>query len=83
MRQIQLRANEDKQQLTKKLAANKKKVLMSFEVDFDFFLTHFWPNVNRKFYSSRNITPQLVWTEIYSSIKGSASAYQFPGQYLP
>jgi len=56
---------------------------MSFEVDFDFFLTHFWPNVNRRFYSSRNITPQLVWTEIYSTIKGSASAHTYAGQYMP
>jgi superfamily I DNA/RNA helicase len=83
MRQIQLRANEDKQKLTKKLAAKKKKNLMSFEVDYEFFVTHFWPNVNRKFYSSRSITPQLVWTEIYSTIKGCASSHLFPGQYLP
>lgn len=57
MRQIQLKANKEKQQLTKKLAEKKKNNMMSFEVDFDFFCTHFWPNVNRKFYSSRNITP--------------------------
>lgn len=56
---------------------------MSFEVDFDFFCTHFWPHVNRRFYSSRNITPQLVWTEIYSTIKGSASSHMYPGQYMP
>ncbi len=56
---------------------------MSFEVDFDFFYTHFWPNVYKNFYSCRNITPQLVWTEIYSTIKGSAEAHIYPGQYMP
>lgn len=72
LRQIQLRENKDKQQLTKKLEKGKNKSKLSFEVDYDYFIVHFWPLVVRKYYSSRNITPHLVWTEIYSTIKGSA-----------
>lgn len=40
----------------------EKKAKISFEVDYDYFVTYFWPNVQRKYYSHRNITPQLVWT---------------------
>lgn len=35
---------------------------MSFEVDYDYFVVHFWPRVVKRYYSSRNITPHLVWT---------------------
>jgi hypothetical protein len=72
LRQIQLRENKEKQQLTKKLNKNKLKNILSFEVDYEYFVVHFWPRVIKKYYSSRNITPHLVWTEIYSTIKGSA-----------
>lgn len=56
---------------------------MSFEVDYDYFATYFWPTVQHKHYSARNITSHLVWTEIFSTIKGSASAHLYPGLYLP
>lgn len=55
---------------------------MSFEVDYDYFVIHFWPRVVKNYYSSRNITAHLVWTEIYSTIKGSATAHQYPAQFL-
>ena len=61
----------------------KNKKSLSFEVDYDYFYTYFWPNVRHKHYSAKNITPHLVWTEIYSTIKGSASAHLYPGLYLP
>lgn len=80
MRQIQLRENKVKQNLTEKLKKNKKA--LSFEVDYDYFLTYFWPNVRHKHYAARNITAHLVWTEIYSTIKGGASAHLYPGFYL-
>lgn len=51
-------------------------------MDYEYFVVHFWPRVVKKYYSSRNITAHLVWTEIYSTIKGSAEAHQYPGQYL-
>lgn len=82
LRQIQLRENREKQQLTKKLQKNKKSGIFSFEVDYEYFVVHFWPRVVKKYYSSRNITAHLVWTEIYSTIKGSAEAHHYPGQYL-
>jgi len=58
------------------------KTKLSFEVDYDFFFVNFWPTVNKKFYTSKNITAHLVWTEIYSTIKGSAASHQYPFQYL-
>lgn len=60
LRQIQLRENKEKQKLTEKLNKNKKN--LSFEVDYNYFSTYFWPSVKHKHYSSRNITPHLVWT---------------------
>lgn len=51
-------------------------------MDYDYFVTHFWPNVQKKYYCTRNITPHLIWTEIYSTIKGSASSHLYPGQYM-
>ena len=56
--------------------------MLSFEVDYDYFVVHFWPRVVKKYYSSRNITPHLVWTEIYSTIKGSATSHQYATQFL-
>ena len=69
--------------INKKLQENKNRNIISFEVDYEYFLVHFWPRMVKKYYSSRNITPHLVWTEIYSTIKGSSEAHQYPGQYLP
>ena len=81
MRQIQLRENKEKQKLTEKLSKGKKTNL-SFEVDYDYFETYFWPTVRHRHFSARNITPHLVWTEIFSTIKGGASAHLYPGLYL-
>lgn len=81
MRQIQLRENREKQKLTEKL--NKNKKALSFEVDYDYFYNYFWPTVRHRHFSARNITPHLVWTEIYSTIKGGASSHLYPGLNLP
>ena len=56
--------------------------MLSFEVDYESFVVHFWPKVVRKYYSTKNITAHLVWTEIYSTIKGAATAHQYPTQFL-
>lgn len=83
LRQIQLKEKREKQNLTKKLQKNKAKQILSFEVDYDYFVVYFWPRVVKKYYStSKIITPHLVWTEIYSTIKGSATAHQYPTQFL-
>ncbi len=53
---------------------------MAFEIDFNYFLTYFWPTVAKSLYNqSENFTPNLVWTEIYSYIKGSATSYLYAG----
>ena len=77
-----MRENREKQKLTEKLTKNNKKNL-SFEIDYDYFALYFWPTVRHKDYSARNITSHLVWTEIFSTIKGGATAHHYLGQYLP
>ena len=52
---------------------------MSFEVDFETFRTRFWPKVN----SWTKISPLVVWTEIYSIIKGNADAIKYDYSVLP
>ena len=59
----------------------KKK--LSFEVDYEYFETYFWPKVLKKYQHLPSITATAVWTEIYSYIKGSASSHMHPAGYLP
>ena len=67
-------------------AKNEKYIMehqqLSFEVDFDIFESKFWPKVgNRK--NMKKISPTLVWTEIYSVIKGGLKSSTFYMGYLP
>ena len=55
---------------------------LSFEVDYEYFETYFWPKVLKK-YQHLSISPTAVWTEIYSYIKGSTSSHLHPAGYLP
>lgn len=48
----------------------KKK---TFEVDYEYFRTNFWDLVRSAFYY-RKVNCHLVWTEIYSVIKGSTQS---------
>lgn len=41
---------------------------LSFEVDFEIFKNRFWPKVS----SWTKVSPLVVWTEIFSVIKGGA-----------
>ena len=52
---------------------------LSFEVDFDIFRNRFWPKVA----SWTKVAPLVVWTEIYSVIKGGAQIYQYDYCVLP
>lgn len=56
---------------------------MSFEVDFDYFAMHFWPHIKKRYYTDKNISAHMIWTEIYSTIKGGATSHFYPGGYLP
>lgn len=56
---------------------------MAFEVDYDYFKIYFWPTVAHNHdITSNNLNASTVWTEIYSYIKGSASAHLYPGWYI-
>jgi len=48
-------------------------------VDFDIFRNRFWPKVA----SWTKLSPLVVWTEIYSVIKGGAQIYKFDYCTLP
>lgn len=50
------------------------------EVDFELFQKKFWPKYGS---GTRYLTPDIVWTEIYSIIKGSHNCSQFANKALP
>ncbi|KAM3142568.1 hypothetical protein pb186bvf_005227 [Paramecium bursaria] len=59
------------------------------EINFELFLERFWPtlfyshkkkNIKRQF---SKISPALLWTHIYSYIKGSRDSHIYQQQYLP
>ena len=52
---------------------------LSFEVDFETFRQRFWPKVA----NWSRLNPLVVWTEIYSVIKGSVECYQYEYKVLP
>ncbi|KAM3136353.1 hypothetical protein pb186bvf_011488 [Paramecium bursaria] len=81
-------------QIPMKARKNEGVGRLAKEMDYNIFLTNFWPTVCHQMQWTQNqskinlsqingITPSLLWTYIYSYIKGSASAHQFPGHYLP
>lgn len=62
----------------------RKKNKLSFEVDYDYFVNHFWRGyIYRNNTRDSELSPILVWSEIMSSIKGSAESHLYPGFYLP
>ena len=51
----------------KNLQIQSKK--LSFEVDYDYFSNNFWPKATKK-YTTMNVPPIVVYSEIMSVIKG-------------
>ena len=66
--------------------ANEKYLLerqqLSFEVDYDVFEQKFWPKIGTR-KQMKKISASLVWTEIFSTIKGGIRSCQFYMGYLP
>ena len=61
----------------------RKKNKLSFEVDFEYFFNHFWQRGLSRQDRPTNISPIIIWSEIMSSIKGSAESHLCPGFYIP
>ncbi len=58
----------------------KKK--MQFEIEYDYFFTHFWQaNVLKRYYNPP-ASPMMVWSEIMSTIKGNPNVYLHDNQWL-
>ncbi|CAK63357.1 unnamed protein product (macronuclear) [Paramecium tetraurelia] len=55
------------------------------EVDFMLFYLYFWPQVCGRGRNNFDNTalPSLIWTQIYSYIKGSQYSYAYPNRCLP
>lgn len=55
------------------------------EVDYEFFMQNFWPTLTNRSYKTdiNGITPHLLWTQIYSHLKGSAHSHRYGGKYVP
>jgi len=62
--------------------AGSKKKKLQFEIEYDYFFTHFWQGVVLKKYYNPAVSPMMVWSEIMSTIKGSADAYHMSDQHL-
>ena len=60
----------------------KNKQQRAFEIDYEYFAMHFWPQIHRMYYTYRHISAHMIWTEIYSTIKGSANSHLYFGHYL-
>ena len=56
---------------------------LSFEIDYDYFVSHFWHPVIMKRTPQLDIHPIVAWSEIQSHIKGSANSHLYSGGYLP
>ena len=59
-----------------------EKQTLSFEVDYDIFESKFWPKISHRRHLKK-LSPTLVWTEIYSVIKGSIRSKCYYQGYLP
>jgi len=70
-----------KEQLEKESEIRKKNKI-SHEVDYDYFLNHFWHGHLTRQGRSVDVSPIIVWSEIMSTIKGSAESHLSPGFYL-
>lgn len=46
---------------------------MAYEVDFEYFKRFFWKLMLNKLVGYSQLSSHVVWTEIYSNIKGNAT----------
>mmetsp|Transcript_28177 Transcript_28177/g.24963 ORF Transcript_28177/g.24963 Transcript_28177/m.24963 type:complete len:136 (+) Transcript_28177:1782-2189(+) len=58
--------------LSKKELEQESKKKMAFEIEFDYFFNHFWKGVILASQFTLTLSPMVAWSEIMSSIKGSA-----------
>ena len=58
---------------------NKKPNYSSYEIDYVFFEEKFWSRMIKK--KHINFTCKLVWTQIYSVIKGSKDHFHLEHEY--
>ena len=72
-----MKEDRNKQKMTTNLGKTHKRGYC-FEIDFEYFEAHYWPTIQKQYYHNKHITAHLVWTEIYSTIKGSAYSHQYP-----
>lgn len=72
-----MKAKSNKQMLPENVLAR--------ELDFDVFSKEFCCTVSKQyqFNDTSVLNATMVWTEIYSYIKGSAHSHEYPGYYLP
>lgn len=70
-----MKLDSNKQEMTRKIDERKNRS-MGFEVDYQYFLTYFWPTVEKIAYELKHLNAHLVWTQIFSVIKGSANAHK-------
>ena len=53
-----------------------------FEVTYESFVMHFWPQISHT-PQGKQLTPEMVWTQIMSNVKGSTSSYINPNYAEP
>lgn len=75
------RKDQKRERLEAKARMGKAKKFC-IEVDYSYFLTEFWPKYIKK-HLGFPLSPNLVWSEITSNIKGGADSHNHPGFYLP
>ena len=78
-RQLALQEKKKNEKQIQKNNSNEKKY--SFEIDFEYFIKFFWPVFKSK--KGTKLSPDIVWTEIYSYIKGSDTSHTYQGWYIP
>ena len=52
------------------------------QIGFDEFNLKFWPLIKKNIPEMKNISSIMVWTEIFSFIKGSHLAHEYPNWNL-
>jgi len=62
-----------------KIEGEKVGQMLAQEIDYEVFERRFWP----RFGFNNKMSPMLVWTEIFSTIKGSSESFNFLMASLP
>ncbi|CAD8101190.1 unnamed protein product [Paramecium primaurelia] len=80
-----IQKQEEKAQQNQKQNQQESNIQVT-EVDYEYFLKRFWPTIkkpNQKYGCDERSFPTLIWTQVYSYIKGSQFSYSYPMKYLP